>query len=83
MLGNLTLFITACTDKGVTRYKCWGGKSCISISVDHGQYVVGTSGSELGPSGQERHQSGKDLGEVEVSEWWKVAADRGCLRDGG
>jgi len=37
----------------------------------------------LGPPGQGRPRIGKDLGEVEVSEWWKIAPDRGRFRDGG
>ena len=49
------------------------GRSCISIDRDHGQSVVGALGSELGLSGRERPHSGKDLGEVEVLEWWNVA----------
>jgi len=35
------------------------------------------SGLELGPSGRGRSQSGKDLGEVEVSEWWKAVGWKG------
>ena len=63
MPKNLSLSITACTDRGVTRYEFGGGRSYKSIGRDHGQSVVGASGSELGPSGRERPQSGKDLGE--------------------
>jgi len=43
--------------------------------------LVEASGSELGPSGQERHQSGKGLGRVKVSEWWNAAPDRRCLQN--
>jgi len=75
MSGNLSQSITACTDRGVTRYARGGGRSCISISGYHGRYVVGGSGLELGLSGRRRPRSGKDLGEVEVSEWWNGASD--------
>jgi len=68
MSKKLTLSITACADWGVTCYERERGKSCISISGDHGWSVVGASYSELGPSGQGRPRSEKDLGEVEVPE---------------
>jgi len=44
----------------------------MSISGDLERPIIEALGLELGPSGQRRPQSGKDLGEVEVSKWWKV-----------
>jgi len=81
MPENLPLSITARTDTTVTRYERGGGRSCISISGDHERPVVGASGLELGPSGQGRPR-GKNLGEIEVSEWRKVARGWKGLRDG-
>jgi len=37
------------------------GRCCISIGRDHGRFVVGTSGLELGPSGRGKLWSGKDF----------------------
>ena len=75
MSENLSLSITAPTDRGVTRYECEGGKSCISIDGDHGRSVIGPSGLELGPSGWGTPRNGKKLRVVEVLEWWKAASD--------
>jgi len=46
-----------------------GGRSCISVGENDGRSAVGTSVLKLGPSGWRRPWSGKELGEVEVSEW--------------
>ena len=70
MPRNLSLSISARNNKGVTRYERERERSCTSINKDHGWFVVGASGSESGPSGRERPRSGKDVREVEVSEWW-------------
>ena len=52
-------------------------------SGDHEPFVVGASGSELGPSEREESRNDKDLGVVEVSEKWNAAPNRGHLRGGG
>jgi len=67
---------TTRTDRGITRYERGRRSHCKSIGRDHGQSVIGASGSELEPSNSERFWSGKDLGEVEFSEWWMAASDR-------
>ena len=82
MPKNLPLSITARIDR-VTHYERVERRSCISISGYHGQSVVGASGLELGLLGRGRLQSGKNLGEVEVAEWWNAAPDRGCFQNGG
>ena len=56
---------------------------CISIDKDHVHFVVGVSGSELGSLGRERLQSGKNLGKVNVSEWYNMASRWKDLQDGG
>jgi len=83
MPDNLSLFIIARANRGVTCYERGRRRHCVSISKDHGRSVVGSSGSELGPSGRGRLRSGKDLREVEILEWWKAATDRVYLRDEG
>jgi len=82
MPRNLPLSITARIDRGITCYERGGGRRCISIDEDHKRFVVGASGLELGPSGQGKPQSGKDLGKVKVSEWWNVASGWKDLRNG-
>ena len=69
MSWNLPLFIISPIDRGIISYKHGGGRRCISIDGDHGRSVAGASGSELRHSGRGRPWSGKDLREVEVSEW--------------
>jgi len=80
---NLSLSLTARTDRGLTHYEHGGGRSWISIDGDHRCIFVGALRSELGSSGHGRHRRGNDLGEVEVSKWWNTTPDRGRLRDGG
>ena len=75
MLRNLSLFITTRTDRDVAHYECGEERSCISTSGDHRRSVVGASGSESGASGRGRSRSRKDLDEIEILEWWKVALD--------
>ena len=53
MLRNLSLSITTCINKGVTCYEYGGRKRCRTIDRDLERSVVGASGSELKPSGQE------------------------------
>ena len=47
----------------------------MSTDEDLGRSVVGASGLKLGLSGQGRPWSGKDLGELEVSVWWKAVPE--------
>jgi len=77
MSWNLPLFIISPIDRGIISYEHGGGRRCISIDGDHGRSIIGSSGSELGPSDRGSPRSEKDLGEVEVLEWWKAAPNRG------
>ena len=55
------MFITVCAEKGITRYERGRERSCLSIGGDLRRFVVGASGLELRPSGQERPRNGEDL----------------------
>jgi len=69
MSWNLSISITARADRSVTRYERGRGRSYISISEDRGWYVVGASGSELGPLVQERFRTKEDPEKVGTLEW--------------
>jgi len=60
MPRKLLLSITARIDRGVICYESRRERCFISIDRDYGRFVVGASGSKLGPSGWEKPQSGKD-----------------------
>jgi len=80
MLENLSLFITAGVDWGVTCYE--RGREEISMEIMDNMFV-GASSSELRSPGRERPRSDKGLEGVEVSERWNVAPIQGRLRNGG
>jgi len=63
-LRNISLFVTAHINRGVTRYERGGERRCTSIDGDLGRSVVRSSGLLLEPSGQGRPRIGKDIREV-------------------
>ena len=63
MPRNLSLFITARADRGITCYERGGGRSCISINKDHGRSVVGASAQNW------RLRIMEGSGAIKSSEW--------------